>query len=328
MSKGLYGTHSNERETSPIFVDPRASKDACGFAFADGHSEIKKWLEEMKEPYLEYTAYAERCKQLHEEDPKQQEALAEAMDELGVAVNFARDERLHNTTVLRPNWLANGIYALLRANILTKNQIVPDGVLTEARVGEILAVAEKMQILKAAEYPRDKWLFLLRLMNLFKLSFPLDEKDLQHLVPALLPADAPPDSGEPEGEGIIKLRYEFDVVPVPLMGRFLVRLFALIEGRKLWQRGARLRYGEARARIWSDLDEKYVFATVSGKKADHDQLLSLIRTNMDEMVQEYEQLRVQEQRQHKDKWVPRETLEDFGVLKREAEDRDDERGLM
>jgi len=36
-------------------------------------------------------------------------------------------------------------------------------------------------------------------MNLFQLSFPLDDGGLHYLVPTLLPADEPPDSGEPDG---------------------------------------------------------------------------------------------------------------------------------
>lgn len=35
-----------------------------------------------------------------------------------IAINYARDPRLRNRTVLRPGWLADGIYALLRANTL------------------------------------------------------------------------------------------------------------------------------------------------------------------------------------------------------------------
>ena len=226
--------------------------------------EIKKWLEGMTEPYLEYATYAQHCRESHEDDPKQQAALAAAMDELGVALNYARDPRLRDTTVLRPNWLANGIYALLRANILTPNPLAPDGVLTVEKVGKILAVADQSKVLKAAEYPSEKWPFLLRLMNLFQLSFPLDEQGDRCLVPTLLPADEPPDSGEPDGPGVVRLRYEFNVVPGPLVGRLLVRLFALIDGRKAWQRGARLRYATAQARVWADLSETYVYATAAG----------------------------------------------------------------
>lgn len=281
--------------------------------------EIKQWLEGMKEPYLEYAAYARRCVELHEDDPQQQVALAAAMDELGVALNYARDPRLRDTTVLRPNWLANGIYALLRANILTIKPLAPDGVLTEEKVGEILTVADEANVLKAAEYPREKWLFLLRLMNLFQLSFPLDEQGERYLVPTLLPADEPLGSGEPDGQDLVKLRYEFDVVPGPLIGRLLVRLFALIDGRKSWQRGAMLRYGRAQARVWADLGETYVYATVAGGGHDGEELLEMIREALKEMFREYERLRVVEQWWHGNDWVPRGTLEKFGVLPPEAD---------
>jgi hypothetical protein len=280
---------------------------------------IKQWLEGMKEPYLEYATYAEHCRELHEDNPEQQAALAAAMDELGVALNYARDPRLRDTTVLRPNWLANGIYALLRANILIPTALAPDGVLTIEKVGEILAVADQCQVLKAAEYPREKWEFLLRLMNLFQLSFPLDDQSPRCLVPTLLPADEPPDSGEPAGPGIVKLRYEFDVVPGPLIGRLLVRLFALIDGRKAWQRGARLRYAGAQGRVWADLNEKYVYATVAGGDHDRDELLEMIRETLKEMYREYERLRVVEQWWHGNDWVPRGTLEKFGVLPHEED---------
>jgi internalin A len=280
---------------------------------------IKEWLEAMKEPYLEYAAYAKHCTELHENDPQQQAALAAAMDELGVALNYARDPRLRDTTVLRPNWLANGIYALLRANILAPQPLAPDGVLTEAKVGEILDVASQANVLKLAEYPREKWPFLLRLMNLFQLSFPLDDDGQRYLAPTLLPADEPPDGGEPEGPLRDRLRYEFDVVPGPLVGRLLVRLFAVIDGRKAWQRGARLRYGDARARVWADLSDKYVYATVAGEN-DRADLLEMIREALKEMFREYERLRVVEQWWHRDNWVPRGTLEQIGELPPEPND--------
>jgi internalin A len=284
--------------------------------------EIKQWLEGMKEPYVEYTTYATHCAELQEKDPQQQAALAAAMDELGVALNYARDPRLRDTTVLRPNWLANGIYALLRANIVAPKPLAPEGVLTEEKVGEILTVADQSRVLKAAEYPREKWPFLLRLMNLFQLSFPLDEQGQRYLVPTLLPADEPPDSGEPSGPDVVKLRYEFDVVPGPLVGRLLVRLFAVIDGRKRWQRGARLRYGQAQARVWADLGETYVYATVAGSGRDGAELLEMIREALKEMFREYERLRVVEQWRHGNDWVPRGTLEKFGVLPREVDTAD------
>ncbi len=153
----------------------------------------------------------------------------------------------------------------------------------------------------------------------FQLSFPLDAGGLRFLAPTLLPADEPPESGEPEGAEVVKLRYEFDVVPGPLMGRLLVRLFALIEGRKAWQRGARLRYAGAQARVWADLKETHVYATVSGGEKDRAELLEMIRETLKELFAEYDRLRVVEQWWHGEDWVPRGTLEKYGVLPPEDE---------
>ena len=44
-------------------------------------------------------------------------------------------------------------------------------------------------MLKAKDYPQEKWPFVLRLMSLFQLSFPLDEDGQRELVLALLPVE-------------------------------------------------------------------------------------------------------------------------------------------
>lgn len=64
--------------------------------------EIKEWLENMSEPYLDFAAYQDRCKELGEQDGDKQEQLAGWLNDLGIAINYADDERLHDTTALRP----------------------------------------------------------------------------------------------------------------------------------------------------------------------------------------------------------------------------------
>jgi hypothetical protein len=105
---------------------------------------------------------------------------------------------------------------------------------------------------------------LLRLMSLFQLSFPLDEEGQRQLVPALLPVEEPSEVFEPEGEGRVRLRYEFNVVPAPLVPRLLVRAFGLIDKGLHWRRGALLRYGRATAKVWEAQDERWLYATISG----------------------------------------------------------------
>ena len=120
------------------------------------------------------------------------------------------------------------------------------------------------------------------------------------------------------------LRYEFAVVPAPLLPRFIVRTFSLVEQSKLWQRGTILRYPGARARVWTTAEEKYLFVTVAGPEGDRTDLLSIIRGTLTELFGEYRDLKVTEQRWFDGQWVPRKTLERFGVLEPEWEEASDE----
>ena len=83
----------------------------------------------------------------------------------------------------------------------------------------------------------------------------------------MLPPEPPPGCDEPPGPGRTRVRYEFTVVPGPLLPKLLVRTFSLIEGKQHWRRGAILCYGQARARVWTTQDERWVHITATGEEA-------------------------------------------------------------
>ena len=277
--------------------------------------EIKKWLGGMKDSYIDYDTYAARCAELGEPDPAKQEELAAWLHDLGVALNYGRDPRLRDTTVLRPDWLANGIYAILRANDPRHEKpLARDGIVTPESLGRIYSAAEKLEMLKAKDYPQEKWPFVLRLMSLFQLSFPLDEDGQRQLVPALLPVEEPSAATEPDGAGRVRLRYEFNVVPAPLVPRLLVRTFGLIKNALHWRRGALLRYGPATAKVWATQDERWVYATISGSQEARDDLTMMLRETLRALFAEYKNLSVVEQMEWDGEWVPRATLEKMGII--------------
>jgi internalin A len=276
---------------------------------------VKEWLESMQEPYLDFVTYQERCSELGEKDPRQQEKLAAWLNDLGIAINYANDERLHDTTVLRPEWLANGIYAILRANDPHHDvPLAPDATLSVKQLGPIYAGAEKLEMLKAADYPAEKFAFLLQLMKLFQLAFPLDDTGDNLLVPALLPIEPPPDCDEQNDADRTRLRYEFAVVPGPLFPKLLVRTFSLIEGERRWRRGAILRFRKARARVWTTQDERWVRITAVGTESDRTELVTMIRVTLRKLIAEYQNLQAVEQWEYEGEWVPRRTLERMGKL--------------
>ena len=178
----------------------------------------------------------------------------------------------------------------------------------------IYDAAEKLEMLKAKDYPQEKWPFVLRLMSLFQLSFPLDEDGQRQLVPALLPVEEPVAATEPDGPGRVRLRYEFNVVPAPLVPRLLVRTFGLIKNPLYWRRGALLRYGPAAAKVWGTQDERWVYATISGSQEARDDLAVMLRETFRALFAEYKNLNVVEQMEWDGDWVPRATLEKQGII--------------
>src|ERR1700738_3442147 len=98
---------------------------------------------------LSTTTLTLRCAELGESDPAKQEELAAWLHDLGVALNYGRDPRLRDTTVLRPDWLANGIYAILRANDTRHEKpLAREGIITPESLGRIYSAAEKLEMLK------------------------------------------------------------------------------------------------------------------------------------------------------------------------------------
>jgi internalin A len=259
-----------------------------------------------------------------EPDPAKQEELAAWLHDLGVALNYGRDPRLRDTTVLRPDWLANGIYAILRAND-TRHQkpLARDGIVTPESLGPIYETAERLGMLRAKDYPEEKWPFLLRLMSLFQLSFPVDEEGQQQLVPALLPLEEPLTATEPDSVDRMRLRYEFNVVPAPLIPRLLVRTFDLIRNSLHWRRGAVLTYGPARAKVWGTQDERWIYVTLAApptEEAARDDLTKILRGTLRCLFSEYNDLAVVKQMEWKGSWVPRSALQEIGVVARAAKD--------
>ena len=54
------------------------------------------------------------CAEEGVESVEDQETLAKILNYLGIALNYRGDPRLRDTSVLKPRWLVDGIYSILR----------------------------------------------------------------------------------------------------------------------------------------------------------------------------------------------------------------------
>ena len=185
-------------------------------------------------------------------------------------------------------------------------------------------------MLCATDYPISMHPFLLRLMGAFQLSFPLDEYGKEHLVPALLPVEE--SAGIPSQmlqNAQVQLRWEFPVVPGPLLPRLLVRSLGLVKNNWRWRRGAIYSYGLAIAKVWEE-KERYIYLsatdipddTASGNEAVAD-LVRMIRGTLREILHEYKNLISQEQVKWNGDWLPRRAAENLKLC-----EQDEDEGIL
>jgi internalin A len=237
-------------------------------AFPASWFSIKDKLAGMKKNYLSFEEYREECAKLGEEDPKAQESLAFYLHSLGIALNYKDDARLKDTHVLNPHWVTNGIYKILNADRLEKQQ------------GEI-RLRDLSSILDSKQYPKKMHSFLLDLMKKFELCFSFPGEETRHLIPELLDKQEPPEAQEFKPEECLSFQYHYPVLPEGLLPRFIVRTHVLSDETPRWRTGVVLKVEDNLALAKADVQDRRVFINVKGPVAGRRRLLSIIRANFD-----------------------------------------------
>jgi internalin A len=217
----------------------------------------------MKADYMSYGEFREQCRNLGEPDARAQDSLASVLHRLGVALNYADDERLREATVLNPHWVTNGIYTLLRDAACDK------GIMVLADVERVLS-QEKPEMRR----------YLVELMRRFDLAFPLTEAGDEWLVPQRLPPTQPKLGREWQKPSLTRLRYTYTALPEGLIPRFITRTYPLSEGQERWANGVVLVMDDARALVRADPSERCVTAVVSGSADGRRRLAGLVREDL------------------------------------------------
>jgi len=218
---------------------------------------VRTRLEEMNTSFVSFDEYRQICSEEGVKTAENQETLATILDCLGIALNYRDDPRLRDTSVLKPRWLVDGIYTILRwlQNHKTNGQ---------------MSVTDFPKALKSKkEYPPDMYRFLLALMEKFELCFPLDNEEKSYLVPGLLDENQPGELKKYTGENAqrIQLRYD-DLRPLGLLPRFIVRSHTLSERQPRWRRGVVLSRRSAQALVRGDHESRITDIFVIGESAE------------------------------------------------------------
>ncbi len=234
---------------------------------------VKDKLRANPDPHLGYDVFRQICRAEGVADEGEQDSLATALHALGVALNYRDDERLRFASVLKPHWLTENVYALMR-HAEAKAGVLPREALPSVLKDE-----------KSAAMRR----FLVDMMVRFELAYPLAEEGEEPerwLVPQALPDDQPPgaEAFRTAAEAT-RLRFSYRALPVNIVPQFIVRTHALLElnaqqERVQWASGAVLSRAGARALVRADKYERLVEVTVTGPADSRQELAGLCQAEL------------------------------------------------
>src|SRR5260370_28249661 len=112
-------------------------------------------LAKMRTDYVTFQDYRAICHRHGEHNPESQNSLSGYLHDLGIALNYSADHRLRFGYVLKPEWVTEGIYALLHAFVSAKGLFTP---------------GEAERVLDKKKYSAQEVHFILELMEQFELS--------------------------------------------------------------------------------------------------------------------------------------------------------------
>ncbi|MBC1294859.1 leucine-rich repeat domain-containing protein, partial [Nostoc sp. UCD122] len=250
--------------------------------------EVKQKLESMTEDFISYNRYIGICHQKEIPEEQNQEQLIDLLHRLGLVLNFRDHPILKDTNVLKPNWVTEGIYALLSdENLKTKTK----GIFTPA---------DLIRILNPERYPTERHGYLIELMKEFELGFALECYPPQFLIAGLLPKDQP---NETKLQGkTLEFQYHYKVLPESIISRFIVNSHEKIHNQIYWRSGVMLQYQENNeiyniARIKADPEDKKIFITISKRKETRRLFLGILRDVFQKIHKSLPNLEITE-------WVP------------------------
>ena len=237
--------------------------------------EVKERLESMDCEYLSFEDFVELCDSKGVAAETDRDTLSFVLHCLGIVLNYRDDSRLRETSVLKPEWVTEGIYKILNAKQLADRQ------------GE-LALRELRDILPAKRYPIEKHLFLVELMRKFSLCLAFLDNADRYLVPELLGKEDPSDVAAFPPADCLNFEYHYGLLPEGLLPRFIVRTHTLSRGRPRWRSGVVLSHEGCTALVKAETADRRVVVRVRGGNASgRRSLLAIVRYDLDRIHAEF-----------------------------------------
>ena len=236
---------------------------------------VKDKLNKLDKNYIDYCEYEELCNDEGVTTATSQTTLIDFLNDLGIVLHFRDHPILHDTNILNPEWVTDGVYRILNWHpFFHKNGVI--------------ALPELRDALPLEHFPEERHLhFVMQVMKRFELCFDFDDDppaankptDKQFLVPALLPLEQPY-TGDWDTDDLLHFEYRYDILLPSVMLRFIVRMNEYAERNTYWRKGILLQFndGDNLALIKADIEDKIITVRIKGKPATRREFLDLIRS--------------------------------------------------
>ena len=218
--------------------------------------------ESQSQEYMSYDGYLKLCRSCVPNMPDDicRQTLR-LLNATGTVVSFVEDRRLEETQVLNPQWVVDGVYAIINDKQVKETQ---KGYFTEADLADILAKIYKNR------FPTHKHLYLTDLMKKFRVAYPLERQantQRAFMIPVLFD-DVEVEYKDWNTEKALCFRYDYgQFAPDDILPELIVENYKLIfDGNLRWKRGIYLRYKEEAciAKIYGSYKDNFIEIEING----------------------------------------------------------------
>jgi len=235
--------------------------------------DVRNLLSGIDEPIIGIDEYYEICDR-HEIDKAEADTILTRLHEFGVALWYKDDANLQHKVILKPNWVIDALYVVLKEEKIQKN----NGSFHSQTVFDLWE-----------NYKTDEKVFLLNLMQkgVFSTVYKLQNRENKYIVPALLSPDKPDEYSYAE-ETPIQIYFQYEFMPDGIISRLIVELNEKIHSENdkqiVWRKGVLLKENSSFAEvIQSDRNRRITIKISGDKKHDNRELLSEIRRELEKI---------------------------------------------
>ncbi|MBL7787056.1 MAG: leucine-rich repeat domain-containing protein [Chitinophagales bacterium] len=262
-------------------------KNMCNTIFPNTWWNVKEAFENLKKDYISYQDYYGICSQNLVKSEKEQNLLLGFLNDLGIVLHYEK-LNIHDTQVLNPHWLTNGVYRVINSPSIAKQ----NGVFYDDKMDSIM---QDPRYPKNYTFPRDKYAFLLGMMKQFELCYEVRQRQGTYIIPELLDIEQKAISFKETQKQLHLVLFYPDFLPNSILPRLMVRLHDYIFSKKRWRTGMVLyepNIFRATANIIADKEEKRIDISIVGEKRQD--FLTFIRKSLQSIHQSFPKLEVEE----------------------------------